>query len=85
MLGGIDLPKYRRVKTEGGFFFITVVAYRQQMVFSLRENRRMLRKLIVYVRKNYPLKMITGCYYPITCIASGPVRKRIPIFLNAGA
>lgn len=51
------MPRYIRAKAKGGTFFFTVVTHRRQKIFSLPENRELLREAIINVRTELPFSL----------------------------
>jgi putative transposase len=48
------MPNYRRVKSDGGTFFFTVVTCRRQKFLTRPECRRTLRNAIAEVKQTHP-------------------------------
>ena len=48
------MPNYRRVKSDGGTFFFTVVTYRRQKFLTRSDCRRALRNAITEVKQDHP-------------------------------
>jgi putative transposase len=53
------MPEYRRAYVQGGTFFLTLVTYQRQSIFSNRENISRLRYALASVRLEMPFE-ITG-------------------------
>ncbi len=51
------MSQYRRMRTEGGSYFFTVVTYRRQPLLIHPESRQILRTAIQQVRQVYPFEI----------------------------
>ena len=51
------MSNYKRSKTPGASYFFTVVTYKRQEILTHPESRKILRKIILDVKKEYPFKI----------------------------
>lgn len=58
------MPNYRRVKIEGGTYFLTIVTYKRKNIFSSLENRELLLQSINHVSLFHPFFLEAYCILP---------------------
>jgi putative transposase len=58
------MPNYRRVKIKGGTYFLTLVTYQRQEIFSSEFARKEFLKAIQHVQTFHPFLMIAYCILP---------------------
>ena len=58
------MSNYKRIKSEGGTFFFTVVTYKRQPVFDIPECIKHLRSSIKETRRSYPFHIDAWALLP---------------------
>jgi putative transposase len=58
------MPEYRRVFQKGGVYFLTLVTYKRQDIFSSFEARKILHAAIDHVQKYHPFTILAYCVVP---------------------
>ena len=58
------MPNYRRVKIKGGTYFITLVTFKRQNIFSIPDNRELFMKSILHAKKYHPFHLQAYCILP---------------------
>src|SRR4051812_18956297 len=58
------MPDYRRVFQPGGTFFLTLVAYQRNPLFSSRDNITKLRRALAVVRAERPFDIAAAVVMP---------------------
>jgi len=58
------MPNYRRVKIEGGTYFLTLVTYKREKIFLQSEARQLLLDSINHVKNIHPFYMKAFCILP---------------------
>lgn len=64
------MPNYRRIHTDGGTYFFTVVTNERIPLFSNPQNIELLQRIIADTQKCYPFEQQAYCILPnhIHCI-----------------
>ena len=72
------MTSYRRLRTEGGTYFFTVVTYGRRPLFQQASARRQLREAWRSVRRRYPFEVDALCLLPdhLHCIWTLPEGDR---------
>jgi len=58
------MPNYRRVKIEGGTYFLTLVTYKRQKLFSSPHTRELFFEALQHVKHYHPFILLAYCILP---------------------
>ena len=58
------MPNYIRAKSEGGYYFFTVVTYQRMRLFRKDSSRQLLRQAITKTQSRHPFEIIAFCLLP---------------------
>jgi putative transposase len=58
------MPEYRRVKIPGGTYFLTLVTYQRQRLFSTRKVCDLWHEAVNHVSTYHPFTMVAYCILP---------------------